>query len=295
MKKLFLILSVIAFAITSSSAHHKLLKAPSKSLKSAQADDTGMLQALLDKGGIINLPAGKSFTTTRTLYLKSNSEIIYGNLCTINYTGSDAAIDFLRVGGKNYPVRITISDLSINLTSPGAVGIRWQCSSSSLKNCGVSLKTNNEIGFQLCGDVNGSGSYYNLFENCFVQGSRQIGSSGQYGWKFTYDQSTPSRCPNSNVWVGGRVGQCDFGMYINGNGNVVEHIATEGCGVSFFFDNPDSKVGCVSNKVLYPYIESCKTGFRFGANSTGCIASKPYATSTPSMKEDAGNRDEYTQ
>ncbi len=295
MKKIFLILSVIAFATISSSAHHKLLKAPSKSLKSAQADDAVVLQALLDKGGVINLPAGKTFTISRTVYLKYNAEIIYGNMCTINYTGTDAAIDFQRIGGKFFPVRNTISDLSINISSPGAIGIRWQCSSSSLKNCGISLKADNEIGVQLWGDVGGSGSYYNLFENCFVQGSRQAGSAGQYGWKFTYDQSTPSRCPNTNMWVGGRVGQCDVGMYINGNGNVVDHIATEGCGVSFFFDNPDSKVGCVSNKVLNPYIESCKTGFRFGSNSIGCIATKPYATSTPSMKEDMGSKNEYTQ
>jgi hypothetical protein len=294
MKNLFLILSIALMWPLYSNGNNKLSNLNKKLLKDNQTDDTPALQALLDRGGIINLPAGKSFTTTKTLYITHNSEIIYGNLCTITYLGTDAAIDFRRVG-KFYPLKNTISDLSILVQAPGAVGIRWQCSYSSLKNCSVGLKGNDEIGIQLCGDINGSGSYYNLFENCFVQGSSQNGSTNEYGWKFTYDKSTPSRCPNTNVWIGGRVGECNIGMYINGDGNVVEHIATEGCGISFYFDNPDSKVGCVSNKVLYPYIESCKTAFKFGPNSIGCVATKPYATSTPSMKEDIGNRNEYTQ
>jgi hypothetical protein len=290
MKKLFLILSVALLATLSSSGHSKTAGAKLNHLNNNQADDTQALQALFDKGGIINLPAGRSFTITRTLYLKYNNEIVYGNMCTITYTGTDAAIDFKRVNNQFYPVRNTISDLSINLQNQGAVGIRWQSSYSSLKNCGIALTAPNQTGFELCGDVNGSGSYYNLFENCFVQGGRQRGFTNDYGWRFTHDSSTPSRGPNTNMWIGGRVGQCDVVMYINGNGNVVDHIATEGCGVSFYFDNIDSNVGCVSNKVLYPYIESCKTAFKFGANSINCVATAPYITSTPSTKEDVGSR-----
>ncbi len=293
MKNLFLMVSVMLIATFSAGAHCNVLHPKHKVLNSNQADDTQELQAMLDKGGVVNLPAGKTFNISGTVYITKNNEIIYGNMCTIVYTGGDAAIDFQRINGQFYPVRITMSDLSVNVKNPGAVGIRWQASYSSLRNCSISVSQNNQTGFELWGDKNGSGSYYNLFENCFVQGDRQHGKTNQYGWKFSYDKSTPSRCPNTNMWIGGRVGQCDVGMYINGNGNVVDHIATEGCGVSFFFDNPDSPVGCVNNKVLYPYIESCKTGFRFGPHSISCVGSLPYMTSTPSIKEDAGQKNTF--
>ena len=149
MRKLLLILSVALLATLSSSGHNKLAGAKLGHLNSVQNDDTEALQALFDKGGVINLPAGRTFTTTRTLYLKYNNEIVYGNMCTITYTGTDAAIDFKRVNSQFYPVRNTISDLSINLQNPGAVGIRWQASYSSLKNCGIALTAPNQTGFGL--------------------------------------------------------------------------------------------------------------------------------------------------
>jgi hypothetical protein len=294
MKNLFLILAIICLA--SSNSTSKVLEFHPNSPVAKYQDDTGTLQAYFDKGGVVNLPAGKTFNIAGTVYIRSNSEIIYGNMAVIRYSGSDAAIDFQRVNVRNYPVRVTIQDISINIESPGAVGIRWQASYSQLKNCSIAVAASNDIGIQLCGDgANGTGSYYNLFENCFVQGASHKGATGQFGWKFTYDKSAPSRCPNSNTWTGGRVGECGVGMYINGNGNVVNHIASEGCGVSFQFDNPDSKTGCVSNKVLYPYIESCKTAFKFGSNAIGCVASTPYVTTTPSLKEDLGSRNVLNQ
>ncbi|MCO5949300.1 hypothetical protein [Mucilaginibacter flavidus] len=294
MKNLFLFLAIICLG--SSNLISKVPEFHQNPQVGNYQDDTGTLQAYFDKGDVINLPAGKVFNISGTVYIRKNSQIVYGNMAVIKYSGSDAAIGFQRVNDKNYPVRVTIQDLSINVEGAGAVGIRWQASYSQLKNCGVSVAGNNDTGIQLCGDgANGTGSYYNLFENCFVQGGKQKGATGQYGWKFTYDKNAASRCPNSNTWVGGRVGQCDVGMYINGDGNVINHIASEGCGISFYFDNPDSKAGCVSNKVLYPYIESCKTAFKFGSNAIGCVASTPFVTSTPSLKEDLGTRNIFNQ
>ncbi|SHL93302.1 hypothetical protein [Mucilaginibacter sp. OK098] len=287
MKNLFLIISIVLLGTISSSGYHKFLNPKIRHLSNNQTDDSDALQALLDKGGVINLPAGRSFTTAKTLYLKNNSEIVNGNMCIITYSGTDAAIDFQRTN-KNFPVRNTISDLTIIVQSPNAVGIRWKSSYSSLKNCSIALKSSNQIGFELCGDVSGTGSYYNLFENCFVQGSRQLGKTNQYGWKFTYDATFPSRCANADLWIGGRVGQCDVGMYINGSGNEVNHVAAEGCGIAFYFDNPDSKAGCVSNKVIMPYIEKCSTAFKYGSNSIANIATSPYMTGVPSIKEDVG-------
>jgi hypothetical protein len=294
MKNLFLILVIIYLGSFSLTA--KATEFPRKSKVDNYQDDTQALQAYFDSGDVVTLPAGKIFNISATVYVRRNSQIINCNMAVIKYSGSDAALSFQRINNKNYPVRITIQDLSINILTPGAVGIMWQASYSQLKNCGVSLAANNNIGIQLCGDgANGTGSYYNMFENCFVQGARQKGAVGQYGWKFTYDKNAPSRCPNSNTWIGGRVGQCDIGMYINGDGNVVNHIAAEGCGISFHFDNPDSKVGCISNKVLYPYIESCKTAFKFGANSIGCVVATPFITSTSSIKEDLGSKNILNQ
>lgn len=279
MKNLFFAL-IIGAVCTSASAKSKN--------KIYQVDDSQMLQALLDKGGVINLPAGRSFITTKTLYLKNNSEVINGNMCTITYLGNDAAIDFQKLNNKTFPVRNVINNLSIVLQTKGAVGIRWQGSYSKLSECAIALKSSDQTGFQLCGDVNGTGSYYNLFENCFVQGTSQLGNANDYGWKFTYDKSAPSRSPNSNTWVGGRIGQCAVAMYINGVGNVVNHMTAEGCDVAFYFENMDSKVGCTSNKVVMPYIEVCKTAFKFGTHSLSNIATSPYITGASSVKEDVG-------
>ncbi|NRF39200.1 hypothetical protein [Pedobacter foliorum] len=251
-------------------------------------DDSDEMQTLIDKGGIVNFPVGRVINILKPLVVKSNGIVIKGNMCTINYAGTGAAIDFSNVNNKNYPVRVSISDLSIVILKEGATGIRWKSSYSSLKNCSITLTANNQTGVELSGDVNGTGSYYNLFENCFIQGANQNGKINNFGWKFTYSQSMPSRCPNANTWIGGRVGQCDIGMYINGNGNVINHMAAEGSGVAFYFDNKDSKVGCVQNKVVMPYVEVCKVAFKYGQNSLGCLVTDPYMTGAKVVIEDVG-------
>lgn len=257
-----------------------------------QADDSDALQSLLDAGNLVNLPAGKTFNISKTVYITTGSKIINGNMCKIVYTGTDAAIDFKRVNVKNYPVRVSISDLSIEVITDGAEGIRWRSSYSSLKNCGVVLKGNSQIGVELCGDVSGTGSYYNLFENCFIQGHASKGKTNSYGWKFTWDKAMPSRCPNANTWVGGRVGQCDVGMYINGCGNVINHMTAEGTGIAFQFDNPESITGCIQNRVVMPFIEVCQTAFKYGANSVGCLATSPFITGVKVLNEDSGKRNQ---
>lgn len=253
-----------------------------------KTDDSDALQALLDNGGVINFPAGKTALIKKTLVISKNAVIVNGNLCTLNFIGDGAAIDFSRVNVKNFPVRISILDLSINVVKDGATGISWKSSYSILRNVSVGLNESNQTGIELCGDVNGSGSYYNVFESCFIQGAAHKGKVNDYGWKFTYDKSTPSRCPNANTWIGGRVGQCEIAMNINGNGNVVNHMTVEGSTTAFYFNNDDSKAGCVQNRVVMPYVESCKTAFKYGINSVGCLVSSPYMTTISSVKTDLG-------
>lgn len=298
MKKYLFLSCILSIFFCVKSVAKPLIHKVDKTISSAkanlseQADDSNALQSLLDAGGVVNLPSGRTFNITKTVYITQNATIINGNMCKILYKGNDAAIDFKSVNAKIYPVRVTMSDLSIEVYNDGAEGIRWKSSYSSLKNCGIVLKGNNQTGIELCGDASGTGSYYNLFENCFIQGGASKGKTNLYGWRFTWDKSMPSRCPNANTWIGGRVGQCDVGMYINGCGNVINHMTAEGTGIAFQFDNPDSKNGCIQNRVVMPFIEVCQTAFKYGANSVGCLATSPFITGVKTLNEDLGKRNQ---
>ena len=115
----------------------------------------------------------------------------------------------------------------------------------------------------------GTGSYYNDFLHCDVQGTS--GRTGQTGWEFVATRVNPGpeeyfRGPNANRIRGGRVGQVETGFNLRGIRNVVDSVVVEGIqdsGVAFRIDNPstehtndeDASLGAVSNLIKNIYLE----------------------------------------
>jgi hypothetical protein len=194
------------------------------------ADDTNAIQNAINnlkQGGKLVMPYGQ-YKITSTIILNKYSVEIAGNKSELIYTGtSPYAFDCGKVLSNIFPLANIIGDIAINITNAPIGTTAWGlgCSTSRLDNLTALLGKSDQIGFEIKGDTNGTGSYYNIFTNLRVQGNS---SSGQTGVKFSYDASTITRCPNANTFIGGRVGQCFYGWIINGNGNALYNPTVEG-------------------------------------------------------------------
>ncbi len=243
-------------------------------------DDTKALQEAFDFGDIV-IEKGR-YIVSSTLFIKKHCTQIKGQSgIEIVFTGSDSAINSKKVN-NTYPVSCEIKKLNITLTKPNQVGFDIKLSYSDIHNCSVKLSKNNNIGFRINGDSKGTGSYYNTFYRCNVQGNVQVGSKNQKGIEFSFDKSYPTRCPNANIFIGGRVGQVTQGIIIRGAGNNFYSPILEGnLKQCIIFNHPTSKVGCVSNNVYSPYIEgnTGATAAFFGKNSLNCQVLNPFITS----------------
>ncbi|SFG62699.1 pectate lyase family protein [Pedobacter insulae] len=241
-----------------------------------RTDDAASIQAAINSGFIVKFPNASKALIKSPLIINRDNIRIFGNNITLTYTGEGYAIKM--VPKKNFLINLYIESVSVRVRAENAKGFLVQCSRSRLQNCRVTLEGNGQVGFELAGDKNGTGSYHNSFDNCFVQGYRHNGKVKTTGWLFTHDATFPSRGPNANKWVGGRVGQCEVGMYIQGGGNVITGMTAEGCGTGFIFENKDSKNGCNGNQVIAPYLEITHRPFLFSVNSRQSYVSKPIIT-----------------
>lgn len=241
-----------------------------------RTDDAVAIQAALNSGYNVKFPNAAKAVIKSTLIINRDNLRILGNNTTLTYLGSGYA--FKMIPKKNFLINLYIESLSFRVRTENTKGFLIQCSRSRLQNCRVTLEGNGQVGFELAGDKNGTGSYHNSFDNCFVQGYRHNGKVNTTGWLFTHDITYPSRGPNANKWVGGRVGQCEVGMYINGGGNVITGMTAEGCGTGFIFENKDAKYGCNGNKLLGPYLEVTDRPFQFSVNSLKSYVLQPIIT-----------------
>lgn len=257
-----------------------------------KSDDTFAIQKALDKGGLINFPAMKKTKISRSLIIKHNGTKINGNGIEIIYTGNSEALGSIPESNKVFPVHIVISDVNLILLNPNSSGIKWKFSYSTLNRVGITLKNNNQIGIELIGDEYGTGSYYNSFNDVFIQGSRHLGKKSNIGWKFVYHEKRSSRSPNANVWYGGRIGQCEVGMSINGAGNSVNNLTVEGCKTAFSlgYRLGNEKSSCYTNKIINCYIEIADLAFDFGPDCVLSEVSKSYMTGVKKEFNDLGKR-----
>ncbi len=262
-------------------------------VKSVGVKETGDQLAALDRiveitkgtGILIDFEEQMTLATTGQWNLKGNFIKITGRSTEIKCSGSagDYAIAIDPDGGI-YPVSCYIIDLigvAENSSCAGAWDIR--CSSSTLTIQGQ-IKFNNQIVFNLEGDVNGTGPYYNVFLNCRGQGNAFTASTNQSGWLYGFDASTPTRGPNANTHVGGRVGQCDTNYTILGTGNTLFMPTSEGAeNQHFLFQHPSEALGCTGNSVKGCYIEGSASanpdGFVVGSNSISTDIEATFVTS----------------
>lgn len=243
-------------------------------------DDTEALQKAFDYGEVL-IEKGV-YNVKKTLLIKKHGTQIKGQSSVeIVYTGVGSAISSQRIN-KVYPVSCELDKISITLTKPNQVGFDIKMSSSQITNCSVKLTKVNNTGFQVSGDASGTGSYYNNFIRCNVQGNDFKGTQKQKGIEFTFDQTFPSRCPNANVFIGGRIGQVSEGLIIRGAGNNFYSPVLEGVSKKcMVFDHPTAQYGCLSNNVYSPYIEGGNgaTAAYFGKNARNCEVLNPFYTS----------------
>ncbi len=245
-------------------------------------NDTDLIQYLLDNNLVVNLES-RDYLIDRTIYLTKYFQQIRGGGATqLIYSGTGPAISFKRANNDNFPVMCQVRDISIILKNDNSIGMQIMASHSTFDNISVGMLGNNNIGFKIMGDKNGTGSYYNIFTKCSVQGSVQTGKKNQIGIDLSYEESAPNRCPNANLFYGGRIGQVNKGIVIRGGGNTFYSPVFEGVTEKCFeFDHPSSPVGCVENNVYSPYIEGAdgvQVGY-FGKNAIGCHVINPFITS----------------
>lgn len=251
------------------------------------ADDTLAIKKAISSlfpGDVLEIPLGFRMKISDTITLNKYQIEIIGNKSELHYTGTGPyAFNTGKVLSNIYPVGLKISDISIFIDAANVNTVAWGLGSSTsvFNNLQAVMTKNGQVGYEIMGDPNGSGSYYNIYNNLRAQGNQPT-STGQYWIKFTYDLAFPSRCPNANTFIGGRGGQCEFGVLVNGNGNYFYNPTIEGSKTTVFnFANPDSSVGCTGNVVYGAYVEgfSGANAFVFGANSNGNKVDMPYITS----------------
>ena len=259
-------------------------------------DDTSTIQLAINAaktagGGTVYFPYG-TYITSGTLAVNSHNIFLVGSDAIITYSGSSYALDFQPIASV-FVVNARMDGISIICSTAGATGVRWRCGHSNAFDCDIVLMTSNQVGIEIVGDTNGTGCYYNTFKQFSVQGKRGItaGVTNQIGVKFTYDAATPSRCPNANNFIGGRVGQVDTAYIINGVGNAFFNPVCEGIITTVFdINNADSAVGCMDNAIYGCYIEGAATAtvFLVGSNAKRTILHPAALTSIGTIITDSG-------
>lgn len=260
-------------------------------------DCTAFIQAAIDDAATDNgrsvFFSAKTYRIDSTVQIKTHSTNLIGNGCTLDYYGSDVAVDFIPVSGTIYPVSCHLQDVFVRIrTAVSGTGFHVRASYSEFVGCGVSIEAaaSSARGFVLLGDeANGTGPYYNTFVHCRVQS--QSGSTDHIGISFV--ASAPSyRAPNANTFIGGRVGQCAQGIVIKGAGNTffnptVENNPATGTSITF---EADTATNCVNNNVFGAYLENAATGILFKANSAGNSVYSFFGTGLATEVSDLGSQ-----
>jgi hypothetical protein len=265
-------------------------------------DDDVQIQAALDAlpavGGKLVLAQNHEYSLSKTVWVTNHNMEFDGNGATLQHYGDGPTIGGAFRNGGNYPVNVRMRDLIIAVYQDGASGLQTSFSHSSFTNVAVVLFGDDQIGVHVRGDPNGHGPYHNVLTSCRVQGYRHIGRVGQRGFVFTSDPSYPSRGPNANVIIGGRVGQVDVAYTILGGTNILIGTASEGLtNADHYYIDGNVPYGAINTTIIGPHIEN-KTGdtgsvFFIGPNASGTQIINPYITgaaNTATIYDDHGLR-----
>lgn len=250
-------------------------------------DDSTAIQDALDaalaSGSVVAFRGGKTYKITTTLLIPGDGITVQGNQAILSYTGTGVAVDFTLTNvSTTYPINVNLSDLIIQTTGVGSVGIRVRASRSAFTNVRISSNSNNAVGFLLVGDqTNQTGPYYNNFRNCEFHGNRTGGATGQLGFSFTIS-SAGTHYPNGNNFFGGRVSQSDTGLNVSGNGNQFYGIEVEATTTAMIFDVADS------NTVYGGFFDSHTTAFSLTSNSARNRIDSFFVSNTVNAITDSG-------
>lgn len=247
-------------------------------------DDTAAIQAAIDaaNGMAVWFEPTLHYKTTGTLFIVEHMSAIEGNNAVIEYYGDGDAIEVGPLSNGYYPNDCWINWLGVTLNS-GDVAWKIKATQGIFTKLTALLKGNDQTGFQLCGDPLGTGSNENTFLHCNAFGGVHSGLANHRGWYLSYDPATPGLGPNANRWFGGRTESCTVAFRILGLNNIFYSPTVEGTTERvFWFDNPDSIIGCVENFVYSPYVKG-SAGVEIaviGAHSIRSGVLFPYITGT---------------
>jgi hypothetical protein len=257
-------------------------------------DVASYLQAALDAAayGILdfgNVGARAKFRTESTLNISGYGTTILGRNVVIDYYGTAHAIGFNLVG-TTYNTEITIDSLAIYLNAGTSTsGILLRTSYSTFRKINVLIRAGvtNGKGITLVGDeTNGTGPYYNMFDACQVQG---VDSTDHTGF-FMSSTAPLYRAPNANTWIGGRVGQCEVGFHIEGNGNAIYNVAVENVntanGICYRWNSPAPNTN-TQNRVHGGYIENAQIAYQIEADVNNAVIETAYVTGVGTIIDDS--------
>lgn len=257
-------------------------------------DSTQAIQDALDfvgqaGGGCLVCPPG-TYKISATLFVKYNNIHWLGlGGMKLLYTGPGYALNGLRVNG-HYPQNLRLEHISFEVDAQTGCteGVHWRFSHSLAINCDIRVRGSGIKGFVLYGDPDGTGPYYNTFLHCAVQGDATV-KTGTVGWDLTFDPTFPSRCPNANVWQGGRVSQMEDGVRLRGAGNAFYSVTHEG--TSRYVYHALHEVvssGSIQNTIYSPYVEQRPTCtiLRCDMNASGNRLVFPFHTGIGSVFDD---------
>lgn len=251
------------------------------------ANDTNPIQYALDSlgtyGASVWLPkTTSSYLITDGLLVKYHNTKLRSNGGILIYSGTGYGLDSVPIATV-YPQDCIFEDFYINTSGAGGTAIRWRFSHSVARSVRTGVSGTNGIGFHLVGDANGTGPYYNLFDECKVQGTS---ASGQQGVVFTADAN--GRAPNSNRWEGGRVGQVPKAFIVSGAGNKIR-ATIEGISDTGYTVTHASAGGAVDNEIIAQYYESGGKLYDVGVNSERTRIFIGYGTGFIGTNVDAGS------
>ena len=258
------------------------------------------IQAAIDSitEGEVTLTAGDYDLSDNLTIDKNNIHLIgIGTATLVVPPGTNTSTGFVldiydNVGIQ--PVNVALQNINVEISSNSggnAGGIRWGASYSNTKNVNIRIKGDNMVGLQLTTDDAGTGPYYNVFDQPFVQGDSNSGTplTGTKGVDFVSSTVTPSRSPNANTFIRPRAGGVYDGFDIKGAGNCLISPTTEAINrYHYLCDHPSVSSGSIRNSILNPYCEQypTSTAFRTGTNASACVMLLPYYTGIGTLFSD---------
>ena len=264
------------------------------------ADSSAAIQAAIDSitEGTVIFPAGDYRINDEITITKNN--ITLQGLTTATLIVPSGTNTTTGVAINMYdnvaiqPVNCHIKNINVDISSNSggnSGGIRYGGSYGSFEAVNIRTRGDNMSGLLLAQDDAGSGPYYNVFEQLFVQGDSNSGTplSGTKGVNFVSSTVTPSRSPNANTFQRCRVGGCYDAYSILGAGNTFESCTSEAINnYHYHCFHPSVTSGSIRNAIINPYCEQYPTStvLECGSNASGIILIQPYYTGVSAVFSD---------